>query len=198
MGSVPGSGRYPGGGRSNPVQCSCLEDSMCRGACWATVHEVAKGPHAHTHTHTHIYTHTHTHSTSPSLLCIQIQLSFPSVPLSGEVDALTVNRDQTYPLVQSTPQALLCPLQVGCVHRPQMGRGFASPTPVQFSLVIQSHLTLCDPMNRSTPGLPVHHQLPEFTQTHAHRVGDAIQPSHPLSSPSPPAPNPSQNQGLFQ
>ena len=57
--------------------------------------------------------------------------------------------------------------------------------------------TLCDPMNRSTPGLPVHHQLPEFTQTHAHRVGDAIQPSHPLSSPSPPAPNPSQHQGLF-
>ena len=54
------------------------------------------------------------------------------------------------------------------------------------------------PMNRSTPGLPVHHQLPEFTQTHAHRIGDAIQPSHPLSSPSPPAPNPSQHQSLFQ
>ena len=58
--------------------------------------------------------------------------------------------------------------------------------------------TLCDPLNRSTPGLPVHHQLLEFTQTHVHRVGDTIQPSHPLSSPSPPAPNPSQNQGLFQ
>ena len=58
--------------------------------------------------------------------------------------------------------------------------------------------TLCDPMNRSTPGLPVHHQLPESTQTHVHRVGDAIQPSHPLSSSSPPAPNPSQNQGLFK
>ena len=56
----------------------------------------------------------------------------------------------------------------------------------------------CDPMNRSTPGLPVHHKIPEFTQTHAHRVGDVIQPSHPLSSPSPPAPNPSQHQGLFQ
>ena len=62
----------------------------------------------------------------------------------------------------------------------------------------QSCLTLCDPMNHSTPGLPVHHQLPEFTQTHVHRVGDAIQPSHPLSSPSPPAPTPSQHQGLFQ
>ena len=62
---------------------------------------------------------------------------------------------------------------------------------VQFSSVAQSCPTLCDPMNRSTPGLPVHHQLPEFTQTHVHRVTDAIQTSHPLSSPSPPAPNPS-------
>ena len=69
---------------------------------------------------------------------------------------------------------------------------------VQFSSVAQSCPTLCDPMNRSTPGLPVHHQLPEFTQTHVHRDGDAIQPSHPLSSPSPLALNPSQNQGLFQ
>ena len=64
----------------------------------------------------------------------------------------------------------------------------------QFSSVAQSCLTLCDPMTRSTPGLPVHHHLPEFTQTHIHRVGDAIQPSHPLSSPSPPALNPSQHQ----
>ena len=69
---------------------------------------------------------------------------------------------------------------------------------VQFSSVAQSSPTLCDPMNCSTPGLPVHHQLPEFTQTHVHRVSDAIQPSHPLSSPSPPAPNSSQHQGLFQ
>ena len=69
---------------------------------------------------------------------------------------------------------------------------------VQFSSVSKSCLTLWNPMNRSTPGLPVHHQLPEFTQTHAHRISDAIQPSHPLSSPSPPATNPSQHQGLFQ
>ena len=62
--------------------------------------------------------------------------------------------------------------------------------------VAQSCLTLCDPMNHSTPGLPVHHQLPEFTQTHVHRVSDTIRPSHPLSSPSPPAPNPSQHQSL--
>ena len=69
---------------------------------------------------------------------------------------------------------------------------------VQFSSVTQSCPTQWDPMNPSTPGLPVHHQLPEFTQTHDHRIGDAIQPSHPLSSPSPPAPNPSQHQSLFQ
>ena len=69
---------------------------------------------------------------------------------------------------------------------------------VQFSSVTQSCPTLCDPMNCSTPGLPVHHQLPEFTQTRVHRVSDAIQPSHLRSSPSPPAPNPSQHQSLFQ
>ena len=69
---------------------------------------------------------------------------------------------------------------------------------VQFSSVTQSCPTLCDPMNRSTPGLPVHQHLPEFTQTHVHQVSDAIQLSHPLSSPSPPAPNPSRHQSLFQ
>ena len=68
---------------------------------------------------------------------------------------------------------------------------------IQFSSVAQSCPTLCDPMNRSIPGLPVRHQLPELIQTHVYQVGDAIQPSHPLSSPSPPAPNPSQHQGLF-
>ena len=71
-------------------------------------------------------------------------------------------------------------------------------TNVQFSSVAQSCPTLCDPMNHSTPGVPVHHQLLEFTQTLVHQVVDAIQPSHHLSSPSPPAPNPSQHQGLFQ
>ena len=69
---------------------------------------------------------------------------------------------------------------------------------VQFSSVAQSCLTLCNPMNCSMPGLPVHYQLPEFTQTHVHQVGDAIQSSHPLSSPSPPASNPSQHQRLLQ
>ena len=68
----------------------------------------------------------------------------------------------------------------------------------QFSSVAQLCPTLCDPMNHRMPGLPVHHQLTEFTQTHVHRVGDAIQPSHPLSSPSSPASIPSQHQGLSQ
>ena len=83
--------------------------------------------------------------------------------------------------------------------RPRSGKAEqASLYSVQFSSVAQSCLTLCDPMNCSMPGLPVHHQLPEFTKTRVHRVSDAIQPSHPLSSPSPPAANPSQDQGLFQ
>ena len=69
---------------------------------------------------------------------------------------------------------------------------------VQCNSVVQLCLTLCNPMDHSTPGFPVYHQLPEFTQTHVHRVGDAIQPSHPLSSPSPPALNLSQHQGLFK
>jgi len=67
-----------------------------------------------------------------------------------------------------------------------------------FSSVSPLCLTLCDPMDCSTPGFPVYHQLPELTQTHGHRVGDAIQPSHPLLSPSPPGFNVSQHQGLFQ
>ena len=69
---------------------------------------------------------------------------------------------------------------------------------IQFSPVTQSCPTLCNPMNHSTSGLPDHHQLPESTQTHVHRVNDAIQPSHPLSSPSPPALNPSKHQSLFR
>ena len=73
-----------------------------------------------------------------------------------------------------------------------------NPYVIQFSSVVQSRPTLSDPMNRRTPGLPVHHHLPEFTQPQDHRVSDAIQPSHPRLSPSSPAPNPSQHQSLFQ
>ena len=94
--------------------------------------------------------------------------------------------------------------QIGLIEQPSRKVGKRSKQTflqrrhsVQFSSVTQSCPTLCDPMNCSTPGLPVLHQLPEFTQTHIHGVGDAIQPCHPLSSPSPAA-NPSQHQSLFQ
>ena len=90
-------------------------------------------------------------------------------------------------------------VSVSCIDRSEF---FTWEAPlissVQFSSVTQSCLTLCNLMNRSMPGLPVHHHLPEFTQTHIHRVSDAIQPSRPLPSPSPSAPNPSQHQSLFQ
>ena len=91
-----------------------------------------------------------------------------------------------------------CPaLQADSLLSEPLGKPLASFSSVQFSSV-QLCLTVWDSMNLRTPGLPVHHQLTEFTQTHVHQVSDAIQPSHPLSSPSPPAPNPSQHQGLFQ
>ena len=79
----------------------------------------------------------------------------------------------------------------------ELGLRIADVSSVQFSSVAQLCLTLYDPMNRSTPGLPVYHQLQEFTQTHVHRVSDAIQPSLPLLSPSPPVPNPPQHQSFF-
>ena len=91
-----------------------------------------------------------------------------------------------------------------CTHTPCLLYPFVCQwtnmllTCLQFSSVTQSYLTLCNPMNCSMPGLPVHHQLPESTQTHVHHVSDAIQPSHPLLSPSPPALNLSQHQGLFK
>ena len=92
------------------------------------------------------------------------------------------------PLLQAHSLLSEPPGKLICEHRPQS---------VQFSSVSQSCPTLCNPMNHSTPGLPVHHQLPEFTQTHVHQVSDAIQLSHPLLSPSPPAPNPSQHQSFL-
>ena len=91
----------------------------------------------------------------------------------------------------------LCSLLLQCIRHHFLRISFC-PLDLHFSSAPQSGPTLCDPVNCSTPGLPVHHQLPEFTQTHVHRVSDAIQPSHPLPSPSPPAPSPSQHQGLFQ
>ena len=98
---------------------------------------------------------------------------------------------------RSTGEEIGCPLQYCNISRALINTQLTSYM-IQFSSVAQSCPTLCDPMNRNTPGLPAHHQPPEFTQTHVHPVSDAIQPSHPLSSLSPPAPNPSQHQSLFQ
>ena len=120
----------------------------------------------------------------------------PSSSSTGDLNAL-----DSPPLPQVSAFRALHGHEDGTCTLPSstLSSGFlASFSSVQFSSVAQSCLTLCNPMNCSTPGLPVHHQPLEFTQTHAHRVGDAIQPPHPLSSPSPPAPNPSQHQGLFQ
>ena len=95
------------------------------------------------------------------------------------------------------PMSLASPALAGGFFTTNITQEALYCSSVQFSSVTQSCLTLCDPMDHSTPGLPVHHQLPVFTQTHVHWVGDAIQPSHPLSSPSLPALNLSQHQSLF-
>ena len=84
------------------------------------------------------------------------------------------------------------------VYIPELHMGFSRERGVQFSSVTQLHLTLCDPMDCSTPGFPVHHQLLEHIQINVNQVSDAIQPSHPLLSPCPPTFNLSQHQGLFQ
>ena len=124
----------------------------------------------------------------------------PRPPLEGSyldrLAPLCITFIALLPIAGSRPNRLPWSLHITlCLPLPFK---FIQISSVQFSSVSQSCPTLCDPMNRSTPGLPVHHHLPEFTQTHVHRVGDAIQSSHPLSSPFPPAPNPSQHQSLFQ
>ena len=108
--------------------------------------------------------------------------------------AITIRSDLRKKIYKAMPKEIkisLCYFRCSKSHSPNLR--------LQFSSVqLLNHVRLCDPMNRSTLGLPVHHQLPEFTQTHIHQVGGAIQPSHPLSSPSPPTFNLSQHQGLWQ
>ena len=129
------------------------------------------------------------------------------VPLSLWYFVMAALANQLLVSITSLPLLPIVYHPCGCEGRikfiPAINSGYLSHsrqscTVVQFSSVAQSCPTLCDPVNHSTPNLPVHHQLPEFTQTHVHRVSDAIQPSHPLSSPFPPAPNISQHQSLFQ
>ena len=114
-------------------------------------------------------------------------MTYNAVTLIAAVNKLAIPLDQyTFAKIQA------------CFHILKLIKIIQRVSSVQFSSVAQSCPTFCDPMNHSMPGLPVHDQLLEFTQTHVHQVGDAIQPSHPLLSPSPPARNPSQHQGLFQ
>ena len=146
-----------------------------------------------------------------SISCPSSQWCHPTI-LSSVIPFSCV---QSFPALGSFPVSQFftgegngTPLQYSCLENPTDGGvllsnlilffEYPSIRSDQIRSVAQSCPTLCDPINRSTPGLPVHHQLPEFTQTHVHRVSDAIQPSHPLPSPSPPAPNPSQHQSLFQ
>ena len=126
----------------------------------------------------------------------------PAIPLLGIYPEETrVEKDTCIPLftaalftIARTWKQPRCPLTDEWIKK--LRYIYTMGYSVQFSSVTRSCPTLCDSMNRSMPGLPVHHHLLEFTQIHAHRVSDAIQPSHPLSSPSPPAPNPSQHQSF--
>ena len=134
-------------------------------------------------------------SVSPFLVCREqtpTSMTFPACVPKSRFKQLLIREGRRFRDKENTAKKQQCSLGAGSCFFPD---GIRSD---QIRSVAQSCLTLCDHMNRSTPGLPVHHQLLEFTQTHVNRVSDAIQPSHPLSSPSPPAPNPSQHQSLFQ
>ena len=149
--TIPGSGRSPGEGDGNPFQFSCLGNPMNRGACWATIHRVAKN-------WTRLkWLSTHTYRAQVHLQYNTLQLKvIPGEGLRSEI---------LNPIFISSVQSL-------------------------------SRVWFCGPMNCGMPGLPLHHQLPESTKTHVHWVSDATQPSHPLSSSSPPVLNLSQHQGL--
>ena len=118
--------------------------------------------------------------------CNSMTLSVMLCRATQEGQVMVESSDKTW----STGEEIGKPLQYSCLENPMNSQSVSSVT--------QSCPTLCDPMNCGTPGLPVHHQLPELTQTHVHWVSDAIQPSHPLFSPSPLAFNLSQHQGLFK
>ena len=149
-------------------------------AWWVTGHGVAKSQ-----TRLSDWAHTRTQKIMRMILVSSL-LAISEYSVGNMVEHVFKQADRWRILIFSSKTWKLSSLNTG---------GGSS---VQFSSVAQSCLTLCDPMNCSTPGLSVYHQLPEFTQTHVHRVSDVIQPSHPLSSSSPPTPNPSQHQGLLQ
>ena len=159
MGSIPGAERSPGGGHGNPLQYSCLENAMHRGAWWATVHRFPKSQKSEATERTHAYY---------TVLC------------NFSLDNIMMRIRKVKRLSESGFYKLINSKKKGSIFNSSEKNAFfadAKCTSDQIRSVAQSCLTLCDPMNRSTPGLPVHHQLPEFTQTHVHQVSDAIQPS---------------------
>ena len=156
-------------------------NSVDRGAWQATVHGAAESDT--------------TERLTLSLIITTIKVTMPRCLMSGYLGHLVYSNEVDTVSHRGHMGRLPREVRVGIGRDETEVKTFSS---VQFSSVTQSCPTLCDSMNHSTPGLPVHHHLPEFTQTHVHRVGDTIKPSHPLSSPSPPAPNPSQHQSLFQ
>ena len=170
---------------ANALQYSCLENPMDKGAWWATVHGVTKSRTRLKQLSIHTWA-----------MCALVYTG----AFSGQV---LLSRDTRALFIQYQRHQL-------CIRKPFFKSFSPSSWPKSLVSLVLLYLsdqirsvaqlcpTLCDTMNRSTPGLPVHHQLPEFTQTHVHRVSNAIQPSHPLSSPSPLAPNPFQHQSLFQ
>ena len=135
------------------------------------------------------------------LLCLELYRheNWSGLPFPSPRDLPDPGIALRFPALQADSLPYAC--EKSHQETPSKRKTLASFIPEKLSSVssvTQSCPTLCDPMNCSTPGLPVYHQHPEFTQTHVHRVSDATQTSHPLSSPSPPAPNPSQHQSLFQ
>ena len=182
LGLIPGLGRSPGEGHGNPLQYSGLKNSMD-----CIVHGVAKSRTRLSDFHFHCLSHNikllqyyWLYSLFYTYFITDIYASYP----------LNLLFTSPLPLHLAVTSSLylwvfFCYVMFICLFW-------------FFSSVTQLCPTLCDPINCSMPGLPVHQQLPEFTQTHVHRISDAIQPCHPLSSPSPPAPSPSQHQGLFQ
>ena len=184
-GSISGLGRSPGGGPDNPLQSSCLENLHGQSSLMGyspCSHKESDMPEA--------TQHACTQSGPCSGICLPLKLM--------TADCLGLHLSS--PERRRAPESQMPePQRVSVMDSYTQGLGLGlNHSSVQFTSVTQSCPTLCDPMNCSTPGFPIHHQLPEFTQTHMHGVGDATQPSHPLSSPSPPAPNPSQHQSLFQ
>ena len=192
---------------------------MDRGAWWVTVHRVAESDAT---THTHIYCFLIccwvdlNQPSAHKFLCAVtfcIHTVFGAIFTSFDIFHIALDslsqpnwaRKLEHNGVPEKLSLLLTPIKTILQNFPSLVflqfvffYCWFTPNISSVSSVAQSCPTLCDPMNCSTPGLPVHHQLLEFTHIHVHRVSDAIQPSHPLSSPSPPAPNPSQHQSLFQ